>query len=379
MAQAVHDENRVTTIIGVDSLSFTTPEKVAVDATTHEMLVKASLNQDVEIGAVEIKDATSDTRAAVGANGLYVDVKATVLPTGASTSAKQDDIITAIEAIPGGGGTQYTEGDTDASITGTATLVEGAANALAVLTQPLTDTQLRASDVKVTLDGESVPVTGTFYQATQPVSLASVPSHDVTNAGTFAVQVDSMPTTTVTATDLDIRPLVNTDVVTAELSAVDNVVLDTIAAKDFATETTLSSISTKIDSLTTPSDTQPVSATSLPLPTGASTSDKQDTIIGHVDGIETLLGTIDADTSTLAGTDFATESKQDTAIAELQKLIGFEIGAYDYIALTYVSAGNGAGEVETATFKTGGSGGTTVATITLAYNASNEISSVTKT
>jgi hypothetical protein len=34
----------------------------------------------------------------------------------------------------------------------------------------------------------TTPVTGTFWQATQPVSLASVPSHAVTNAGTFAVQ-----------------------------------------------------------------------------------------------------------------------------------------------------------------------------------------------
>ena len=34
----------------------------------------------------------------------------------------------------------------------------------------------------------SVAVTGTFWQATQPVSLASVPAHNVTNAGTFAVQ-----------------------------------------------------------------------------------------------------------------------------------------------------------------------------------------------
>lgn len=39
----------------------------------------------------------------------------------------------------------------------------------------------------VTVTG-SVAVTGTFYQATQPVSVASVPSHDVTNIGTFAVQ-----------------------------------------------------------------------------------------------------------------------------------------------------------------------------------------------
>jgi hypothetical protein len=70
----------------------------------------------------------------------------------------------------------------------------------------------------------TTPVTGTFWQATQPVSiagtvtttggltdtqlratavpvsLASVPSHAVTNAGTFAVQVTSAPTTAVTGT-----------------------------------------------------------------------------------------------------------------------------------------------------------------------------------
>ena len=57
----------------------------------------------------------------------------------------------------------------------------------------------------------------------------------------------------------------------------------------------------------------------------------------------------------------------------------FNIPAYDYLALTYVATGNGVGEVETATYKTGGSSGTTVATLTIAYNASNEISSVTKT
>ena len=35
--------------------------------------------------------------------------------------------------------------------------------------------------------------------------------------------------------------------------------------------------------------TQPVSAASLPLPTGASTSANQTTIIGHLDGVEGLL------------------------------------------------------------------------------------------
>lgn len=63
----------------------------------------------------------------------------------------------------------------------------------------------------------------------------------------------------------------------------------------------------------------------------------------------------------------------------LAKLVGFEIPAYDYVALTYVAAGNGAGEIETVVYKTGGSGGSTVATLTIAYNASDEISNITKT
>lgn len=51
---------------------------------------------------------------------------------------------------------------------------------------------------------------------------------------------------------------------------------------------------------------------------------------------------------------------------------------YDYISLTYVSGGNGDGEVETVTYKTGGIGGTTVATLTLTYDADNNLSSVTR-
>lgn len=57
--------------------------------------------------------------------------------------------------------------------------------------------------------------------------------------------------------------------------------------------------------------TQPVSAASLPLPTGASTSAKQDTVIGHLDGVEALLGTIDADTGTVAGAVSGTEMQVD--------------------------------------------------------------------
>jgi hypothetical protein len=75
---------------------------------------------------------------------------------------------------------------------------------------------------------------------------------------------------------------------------------------------------------------------------------------------------------------FATEAKQDEQIVQLDQLVGFEIPKYDFIGLTYVAAGNGIGEIETVSYKQGGAGGTLVATLTLAYNASNEVISITK-
>ena len=75
------------------------------------------------------------------------------------------------------------------------------------------------------------------------------------------------------------------------------------------------------------------------LPSGAATSAKQDTVIGHLDGVEGLLTTIDADTGTIAGavsglemqvdvvtsalpTGAATSAKQDTVIGHLDGVEG---------------------------------------------------------
>jgi len=70
---AKRDENRVPTLVGVDSIAFTDTTTAAVDATTHELLVKGSLTSgDIEIGAVEIKNSTDDTRATVTSRGLSV-------------------------------------------------------------------------------------------------------------------------------------------------------------------------------------------------------------------------------------------------------------------------------------------------------------------
>lgn len=150
------------------------------------------------------------------------------LPTGASTAALQGTANTALAAIQAAVEGTLTVGSH--AVTGPLTNAELRASAVPVslasvpshavtnagtfavqvtsapsiaVTGPLTDTELRAT---------AVPVSGTFWQATQPVSLASVPSHAVTNAGTFAVQAAQSGTWTV------------------DLGATDNAVLDDIAA-----------------------------------------------------------------------------------------------------------------------------------------------------
>jgi hypothetical protein len=52
---------------------------------------------------------------------------------------------------------------------------------------------------------------------------------------------------------------------------------------------------------------------------------------------------------------------------------GLEIPAHDYIALSYTGT-----NLTGVTYKEGGSGGTTVATLTLAYDGSDNLTSVTK-
>lgn len=79
------------------------------------------------------------------------------------------DQVTSFSGGGGGSGTEYTEGATDATITGTAILWEDAADTLVTV-------------------NSSKPL---------PVSVASVPSHAVTNAGTFAVQAAQSGTWTV--------------------------------------------------------------------------------------------------------------------------------------------------------------------------------------
>jgi chromosome segregation ATPase len=116
--------------------------------------------------------------------------------------------------------------------------------------------------------------------------------------------------------------------------------LTSIDGKDFATETTLDALNTKVTAVDT---------------TGKSTEAKQDTMITSLSAIESDIDNLNA---RLAG----------NLVPEL----------FDYLELTYVAAGNGTGEIETVVYKTGGAAGTTVATLTLGYDGSNRLSSVTR-
>jgi len=62
----------------------------------------------------------------------------------------------------------------------------------------------------------------------------------------------------------------------------------------------------------------------------------------------------------------------------VQDIAGLYIPQHDYVTMTYVASGNGVGEIETITYKQGGASGTTVAVMTLGYNADNKLSTVTK-
>lgn len=96
------------------------------------------------------------------------------------------------------------------------------------------------------------------------------------------------------------------------------------------------------------------------------------------EAIPVRLVTEDGEKFYRAGNVYVGGGSDGAILAELRKLIGFEIPAYDYIALTYVSSGNGQGEIETVTYKKGGASGTTVAVLTLTYNSDNEIATITR-
>jgi hypothetical protein len=102
-------------------------------------------------------------------------------------------------------------GLTDAQLRATAVPVSGTVTANTGLSQPLTDAQLRAS---------AVPVSGSFFQATQPVSAASLPlpSGAATETTLIAVEVDTSAIVTSNSAINDKLPSLSTRVLDNEAS-----------------------------------------------------------------------------------------------------------------------------------------------------------------
>lgn len=107
----------------------------------------------------------------------------------------------------------------------------------------------------------------------------------------------------------------------------------------------------------------PISAASLPLPTGAGTSANQTTIIGHLDGVEGLLTTIDADTSnistkidTLAGAVSGTEMQVDVLTLPSFPAGTNNIGDVDVLSVIPGTGATNLGKAEDAAHTTGDTG-----------------------
>lgn len=144
-------------------------------------------------------DGTNDGDVS-SANPMPVSVATLPLPSGASTSAKQDAHATLIGAV-----------DETAPVSDTAS--SGLNGRLQRIAQRITSliallpSSLSNGFFKISVQETSVtqPVSGTVTanagSGTLAVSLASVPSHAVTNAGTFATQVDGAALTSLQLID----------------------------------------------------------------------------------------------------------------------------------------------------------------------------------
>jgi hypothetical protein len=125
-------------------------------------------------------DGTLDSNVGIAGdatNGLDVDVtrvQGTVTVGDGGGTLSVDDgggSLTVDGTVAVSGSVAVTGPLTDAQLRASAVPVSGTFyQATQPVSGPLTDAQLRAADVDVNLTNASVPVTGTFWQATQPVS-----------------------------------------------------------------------------------------------------------------------------------------------------------------------------------------------------------------
>jgi hypothetical protein len=236
------DVTRVQGTVTVDGSGVTQPVSGTVTAN-----LAAGTNNIGDVDVLSVVPGTGATNlgkaedaahssgdTGVMALAVRSDAGGAIAGTDGDYTPLQVDSAGALRVTGGGGGTEYTEGDTDATLTGSVFLFEtntgtsavGPVSSAAPLPVTLANTGANATPIVVDLGANNdVAVTGTVTAnagtgpfpvsdnagsltvdapvgtpvfvrlsdgsaaiTTLPVSLASVPSHAVTNAGTFSVQ-----------------------------------------------------------------------------------------------------------------------------------------------------------------------------------------------
>lgn len=214
-------------------------------------------------------------------------VESSALPTGASTSAKQDTIISHLDGVEGLLTT--IDGDTGNISTKIDTLagaVSGSEMQVDVLTMPTTAvTNAGLTELAAAINSDKLDV--------------NIKSSDVATGGTSAADdADFTAGTTPGTPAMGVYESTPSSVTDGDLGTVGITQgrrLKTSATIDAALPAGTNNIGD-------------VDVLSSALPSGASTSANQTTIIGHLDGVEGLLTTIDADTSNLSVVGGGTEA-----------------------------------------------------------------------
>lgn len=220
----------------------------------------------VSIGAsVEVSNDAGNPLPISDAGGsITVDAASLPLPTGAATAANQATIIGHVDGIEA------------LATAGNASLasIDGKTPALQSGGVPVTD-----NGGSLTIDAASLPLpTGAATAANQATLIGHVDGLE-SGLGAQADAAASSDTGTFSLLALVKRGLQNWTTLLARVPSL-----------------TVSSTRLLVDGSGV---TQPASVASLPLPSGAATAANQSTLIGHVDGIEGLLTTIDADTGNI--------------------------------------------------------------------------------
>ena len=180
MAVAKKDANRVPTLIGVSSADGSTPIRVKVDPDTNRLYVDVALSGVTDLTGVTDGEAVNAADKGVllmGTDGSNYQVVAAD-----SSGNLQVDVLNTSIAVTG----TFWQVTQPVSIAGTVGVdVADEATRLLGVVYGSQGAQLQqkvtTNDLIVTLDSESVAVTGTFWQATQPVSATDLDIRDLTS------------------------------------------------------------------------------------------------------------------------------------------------------------------------------------------------------